>query len=566
MITQRELSPKAWAMAWIALLLAGVAAAQRPAKHIKHTYKPVAQLDVTIIPSSESASESPEEVTPVKEHAAPKIFGEIIVMGLPVPGVLIRTDRNGSSCMTDKNGQFELEVPHDWSGTLTPMKHAWAFDPPCREYHRVRRDIDERLDHDSNFAEDTQEEPCQDELSDGVAFPMPSIPPAWGRLGVTPMVISVNARAGQTLHASVSVQNMGNHSPNIKTALADLQQEHSGAWRPTAMSPSNPRSCAPWLVLDRESERCLTLPTMDTITLPVEIQVPEDAQGFYSAAILVEPHEAPGKSSGFSCSLVVPVLVQVESNKAVTDVHIEDIELLVPFASKKVTQPRVRMTVMNQGATLSRFNASVSAATASDTAPSESEQIMAFEDRWIMPSTRLVLETDYVGPHPAQQPLTLGGSLKIIQEQTFTKSLSGTCDKAMSSASNNCKFTLDPARTLAMVDYTDMTNLRVEQCPDLGHPFYTYRGQCHMGMAANFSATVQTAIQACSLAQGMWTASAIPSDIREPTHILLTVTGKDVAVGKLAQADNVAVAKLGVSLIPKIGLWPAVTCSPDPAR
>ena len=27
-----------------------------------------------------------------------------------------------------------------------------------------------------------------------------------------------------------------------------------------------------------------------------------------------------------------------------------------------------------------------------------------------------------------------------------------------------------------------------------------------------------------------------------------------------------AVAKLGVSLIPKIGLWPAVTCSPDPAR
>ena len=81
--------PKVWAMIGITVLLTGIAFAQRPSQDTKYDYKNIVQFDVKILPSDESASEEPNKVVPITEHAAPKILGEIVVMGKPVPGVLI---------------------------------------------------------------------------------------------------------------------------------------------------------------------------------------------------------------------------------------------------------------------------------------------------------------------------------------------------------------------------------------------------------------------------------------------------------------------------------------------
>ena len=192
---------------------------------------------------------------------------------------------------------------------------------------------------------------------------------------------------------------------------------------------------------------------------------------------------------------------------------------------------------------------------------------MGFGDRWIMPGATLVLDTDYVGPHPTQ-PLSLHGHLQIIEAQEFTRRIPWTIEKvnrtdAQASDKGPAKFTNDPARTLAMLDYNEVKTLHLQQCHDTDDPFHTYSAQCHMGMAANFPATIQTLVQGCSLARGNWTATVQPSSIQQPSHVLLTVNGTDVAVGKLMQAKNVLVAKLAVQLIPEIGPWHPDACSPD---
>ena len=404
------------------------------------------------------------------------------------------------------------------------------------------------------------EDALQDESTDGVVSPMPSVPPAWGRLGVTPMVISLNAKPGETLNASLAIQNMDTQSPNVTIVLAELQQAPSGDWNPTAASSPHLHSCRPWLTLNLGTEPATSLPAMDTITYPLEIQVPDDAQGFYSAAILVRPQDSADKTGAFKCSLVIPVLMHVESDKTVANIKIEDIELLVPFTSPEVKHPRIRLTLKNQGDTLSRFNAAVTVTTESEPPSSQSEHRMAFDDRWIMPGASLTLETDYAGPHPTQQ-LTLQGRLEIIKEETFTKRIPGAQDKAHTSGQQVLSIatpTDDPARTLAMIDYNQIQTLHLEQCSDFGNPFETYSGQCHMGMATNFHATVQASIQGCSPAQGNWTVTASPSSVQQPSHVLLSVLGTDVAIKKLARANNVLVAKLTVQLIPKIGLWSPV--------
>lgn len=557
-VRQSKPSPSVWVITGIVALLTGVTVADWPSE-----YAIVSQADVKIVPPGDSSSQEPNEASPPVEHPASKILGEIIVMGQPVPHVLIEASPGGVACTTDENGLFEVEVPYGWSGTITPTKAGWVFDPPHREFHKIRRNIDERLDHGLYLAEDRPEEPLQDEPTDGVVPPTPSGPLAWGRVGVTPMVISLNAHPGETLNASLAIQNMDVQSPNIAIALAELQQTESGGWTPAIASSDALHSCRPWLVLNLEAGPAISLPAMDTVTCAMEIRVPDDAQGFYSAAILVQPQDTRNQTGAFKCSMVVPVLMHVESDKTIADVKIENLELLVPFTWPEVKQPRIRLTLKNQGATMSRFKASVTVDTESKTRPSHSEHSMAFGDRWIMPGARLVLETDYVGPHPAQQ-LTLHGRLEIIEEQTFAKHVPWTPDDANGAEQqtrSNANPTNDPAQTLAIIDYNQIQTLHLEQCPDFGNPFETYSGQCRMGMATNFHATVQASVQGCSPAQGLWTVAATPSSIQQPSHVLLKVLGTDVAIKKLTRANNVLVAKLAVQIIPQIGLWSPASCA-----
>lgn len=58
-----------------------------------------------------------------------------------VSGVKVSADNNGGSCTTDATGNYSITVPYGWSGTVTPMKEGYIFDPPFTNYTEVKSNI-----------------------------------------------------------------------------------------------------------------------------------------------------------------------------------------------------------------------------------------------------------------------------------------------------------------------------------------------------------------------------------------------------------------------------------------
>ena len=55
----------------------------------------------------------------------------------PIEGVMVSPDNGGSSGLTDANGCYEISVPYNWSGTVTPTKAECRFNPPEAMYIHV---------------------------------------------------------------------------------------------------------------------------------------------------------------------------------------------------------------------------------------------------------------------------------------------------------------------------------------------------------------------------------------------------------------------------------------------
>ncbi|MHC4773453.1 MAG: hypothetical protein ACYS8S_07790, partial [Planctomycetota bacterium] len=56
---------------------------------------------------------------------------------LPIEGVLVETSNGGSSDVTDPNGTYEIWIDYNWSGTITPTKEDYTFDPNMMAYTDV---------------------------------------------------------------------------------------------------------------------------------------------------------------------------------------------------------------------------------------------------------------------------------------------------------------------------------------------------------------------------------------------------------------------------------------------
>jgi hypothetical protein len=60
--------------------------------------------------------------------------------GVGVPDVLLEADNGGGWATTNSEGYYELAVLDGWSGTVTPSKDYWSFEPPSRTYENVTED------------------------------------------------------------------------------------------------------------------------------------------------------------------------------------------------------------------------------------------------------------------------------------------------------------------------------------------------------------------------------------------------------------------------------------------
>lgn len=532
---------------WVSLSITQADEAQEGGRrHIRYTPAEIARVDIQLRMPGDPASQEPNEDPPPIVHPPVKIYGEIMVMGKPIAGVTIDVE-NGDTVVTDKRGQYVAEVPFRWSGKITPIKEGWVFDPPHRVYECVWEDIDERHLPDNPFLSPKPEESPETTGPQEAHASM-----ALGRLGVSPMVLALEAQPGETLTRTLTLQNMGIWAPTVRMAIAQLQQQRSGQWMPVEPDMRDPQSlrhtCGAWLSMAPNVQSAFTLPSMGAATLPISISVPENVQGLYSAAIVIQPEGMPKPKSAIGYNIVVPVLVYVNEHQAQSDVRLKDVELIVPFTRNEADPPRMRLTVINQGQTLCRMGASVKVTAEQPEADFKETDEIQFEETWIMPGATVQMVADYHGPHP-DQPLAVHGILKRIEEQPFTRGLMDAEDIG---------FIMDPAQTLAMLDYDDGHVIHLEQDRNAPNPYRSYVGQCSIGMLANFPLAVRATIQPCSPAQGLWLVNTTPDEIHQPTDVQLKVNAQNFAIEKLpGGARNTTVAQITVHLIPKIARWRA---------
>ena len=60
----------------------------------------------------------------------PVVSGAIsTATGTPIEGVLVTFSNNGGTATTDSSGLYSQTVPYNWSGTVTPSKDGYTFDP-----------------------------------------------------------------------------------------------------------------------------------------------------------------------------------------------------------------------------------------------------------------------------------------------------------------------------------------------------------------------------------------------------------------------------------------------------
>ena len=57
--------------------------------------------------------------------------------GVPIKGVLVDASLGGDSDITDANGYYEVWVNYNWSGTITPSKAHYTFEPSSKAYTNV---------------------------------------------------------------------------------------------------------------------------------------------------------------------------------------------------------------------------------------------------------------------------------------------------------------------------------------------------------------------------------------------------------------------------------------------
>jgi subtilisin family serine protease len=103
------------------------------------SYTPAADANALLIVKRVSGSGTFELTT--QGIAAPVISGHIKNdCNFPIEGVLVIADNGGGQDATDINGFYEVQVDFGWSGTVTPGKQHWTFNPDLMSYTDVLAD------------------------------------------------------------------------------------------------------------------------------------------------------------------------------------------------------------------------------------------------------------------------------------------------------------------------------------------------------------------------------------------------------------------------------------------
>ncbi len=61
--------------------------------------------------------------------------------GTAEAGIVISANKGGDTTVSDRDGRYQIRVPADWSGVVTPQHKEYTFDPPKRAFSLVKSDL-----------------------------------------------------------------------------------------------------------------------------------------------------------------------------------------------------------------------------------------------------------------------------------------------------------------------------------------------------------------------------------------------------------------------------------------
>lgn len=173
---------------------------------------------------------------------------------------------------------------------------------------------------------------------------------AFAELGVTPMLLSLEAEPGAVLDTAVHVYTTRQWTPEVDIRLADFKEDKEGPWfvAEPVLDRKHPKAiaCREWLSVGKapikssnESENS------GWRTIPLRIHVPSDAQGLYSAAMVIR--EVPPQPRGgvdTVVELVVPVFVRIKGSIYPLDIQFDAANPIESFdlSSAKISAPASR--------------------------------------------------------------------------------------------------------------------------------------------------------------------------------------------------------------------------------
>ncbi len=174
-------------------------------------------------------------------------------------------------------------------------------------------------------------------------------------LGVSPMVLSLEAQPGTTVKAVVNAYVTSPSDSKIDICLVDLKDK----WGQFGYIPYStlaeeghvsPNSCLGWISVD--SSGPLSPNQYGRITIPVTIEVPADVNGVYYAALVIRETPLKKQSVVVHSELVVPVFLRTKGSSYPLGIHIAGIDSIKDFDTTGATLVTpAAITLTQQGPT-----------------------------------------------------------------------------------------------------------------------------------------------------------------------------------------------------------------------
>jgi len=144
---------------------------------------------------------------------------------------------------------------------------------------------------------------------------------AGGGLVIQPMEFAHTTRAGNKSVTKIRLDNQFGHRVHARVESIDLVQDGAGTWTPVKldapqMESAKNRSCRKWISLSQAESGLIEIEPAETHALELQVGVPSDARGRYTAGILLTLLPAPEAQLRTQFQYIVPVRLLVEDKLA----------------------------------------------------------------------------------------------------------------------------------------------------------------------------------------------------------------------------------------------------------